>query len=477
MIDTHAHLDFEAFDADRDEVINRALAEGIEFIIIPGVEIKNFEKILKISEKYDKVFCGMGIHPHYALEAGENELKSVRSNSLNKKTAAIGEIGLDYHYDYAPADVQKKLFRQQIGIAKDLDLPVIVHNREADDDIYNILQEEQDGNLRGVMHCFSSDIDFLNKCLDLGFYISFTGNITFKKSRLDDCVGEVPNDKLMLETDSPFMTPVPHRGKRNEPVNVKLIAEKIAQIKNKTTNEVISMTTANAIKFFKLFIVILSFFVVYNISFSQDKENYNNEDSANVEYINPFAKKIGIGIVYGSNTIVETYTLQKNGGSIDVSYEGIPTYGGSLFYSPLDFCLLEATYLYSKNTKVSIDNPGQPPTIDNIFELSSNWIVNPYSRVNFYGIVGYTAVFSTIFNEKKSSSDINAGIGFFVNIPTKFGLINVLAEWKLNVGLNSVSTTYQRPGTNPTPVPANRSVFSSIPRAGINFYPNLSFLK
>jgi TatD DNase family protein len=474
MIDTHAHLDFETFDEDRKEILERAFGEGIEYIIVPGVEPKNLNKILDMTEKNDKVFCGIGIHPHYTSEAGENELRLVKANSVNKKTVAIGEIGLDYHYDYASPDLQKQLFRKQIRIAKDTGLPIIVHNREADDDVYNIIKEEQDGSLKGVMHCFSSDVNFLKKSLDLGFHISFTGNITFKKSKITDCVMEVPIDRLLLETDSPFMTPEPHRGKRNEPVFVKLIAEKIAQIKNRTIDEVISMTTANAKNLFKLIVIIISFLGAYNISLSQDNEYNKNSDSENVIYENPFEKKFGIGVVLGTNTIVETYHLTKNGGNIDVSYEGIFTYGGSLFYSPLDFCLLEATYIYSKNTKIT-QQLGLPPTIDHIFELSSNWIMNPYSRVNFYGTIGYTAVFSSILKENKTSSDINAGIGFFVNVPTKYGLFNLLAEWKLDIGINTVNTNYWRPPSSP--IPAKRSVFSSIPRAGIVYYPNLSFLK
>ncbi|MCL5991603.1 MAG: TatD family hydrolase, partial [Bacteroidetes bacterium] len=277
MIDTHAHLNFEAFKDDIDEVIQRAKSGGVEYIIVPGVEPENLNSLLEFAKSREEIYCGMGIHPHNAKGAGIKELKIVEKNSEEKKVVAIGEIGLDYYYDFAEPDEQKKIFREQIKIAKKKNLPVIVHNRQADEDIYNILNEEQDGNLNGVLHCFSSNVDFLDKAVNLGFNVSFTGNITFKKVNLDEVLIKAPIERILLETDSPFMTPVPFRGKRNEPSYVKYVAEKIAELKNISIDEVISMTTANAKKLFGLITILLFLFIISGILNAQTTENTDEE--------------------------------------------------------------------------------------------------------------------------------------------------------------------------------------------------------
>lgn len=253
MIDTHSHIYSEHFDSDFDLMIQRAKNFGIEKIIVPATKPSEFHKIFNLINK-NKIFiygC-LGIHPHHAHEINDTDLLNLESLSLNKNIVAIGEIGLDYHYDFCPKEIQKDVFRKQLRIAKKLNLPVVIHNRESDEDVIQILKEEKDDNLQIQLHCFSSKLDVLKEALNLGSYISFTGNITFKNSNLNEIVNFVPDDKIMIETDAPYMTPVPNRGKRNEPSNLVIIAQKLSEIKNRSLQEIILMTTKNARIFFNL---------------------------------------------------------------------------------------------------------------------------------------------------------------------------------------------------------------------------------
>lgn len=246
MIDTHAHIDADVFDENRDQMIAQAFANGVKAIIIPAIEPDRYDGVLSICNQYEHIYCGMGVHPHNANDYSAPVEDRIIALLENPKVRAVGEIGLDYYYDFAPKDVQQEVFRRQLNIAKSYDMPVIIHNRESDDDMIEILQEEQNGELKGVLHCFSSDLTMLHNALDLGFHVSFTGNITYKKSILDEIVRATPLDKIMIETDSPYMTPVPHRGKRNEPQFVRFIAQKIADIHALTFEEIITMTSNNA---------------------------------------------------------------------------------------------------------------------------------------------------------------------------------------------------------------------------------------
>ena len=299
MIDTHAHIDTSAFDEDRDLVIKRAFETGIESIIIPGIEPKDFENILALTDRFDNIFCAMGIHPHYAQQVTKENLEIIEKNAINPKVVAIGEIGLDYYYDFAPRDIQKEAFSSQLKLAKTLNKPVIVHNRDSDSDLLAILKNEQDGNLKGVLHCFSGDRNMLNEAIDLDFHVSFTGNITFKKSTLTEIVEITPLERILLETDSPYMTPVPLRGKRNEPSYVNYVAQKISEIKSIQINEVIKMTTANAKRLFKLTILLL-LIPLFSL-FSQS----NSSDTIQPK-VYQFEKAFGLGAVIGTHTIVQT---------------------------------------------------------------------------------------------------------------------------------------------------------------------------
>jgi len=481
LIDTHAHIDTEAFDEDRELVIQRAVDEGVEAIIIPAIEHKDFARVLEVAETHNNIFCAMGIHPHNADEINAKTLQLIEDNCKNENVIAIGEIGLDYYYDFTPKDVQQKAFATQLKIAKKLDLPVIIHNRESDDDLLRILTEEQDGKLKGVLHCFSGDLKMLQQSLDLGFLVSFTGNITFKKSALSEIIENTPLDKMMLETDSPYLTPVPYRGKRNEPAYVKHIAEKIAEIKKTTINEVINMTSKNAKRLFGILSMLILFLSIglSNSSTLYAQSEYEDEDV----FVSPYPKGLGFGFDVGTNTIVETQYYK--GLDKSISYEGIFFWGATINWAVFDFMMLEATYNYSKNTKIIQKSNNQlGPNIHQVLELTSQWIANPHSRVNFYGMLGLSFFHNTlndsrpILETKDASLGLNFGIGFKINIPiASIMLITPYLEWRLNWPPARVDgiTFWDRGSTEPVKIESTK--FFSMPRFGIIIYPSaLNFL-
>lgn len=246
-IDTHAHLDFDAYDGDREDVIARARESGVVGIVNVAIDARSSEVSVQLAEQYPDVWATVGVHPHDSETASEGDFVRLRELGEHPKVVAVGEVGLDYYRDYAPRETQKRIFRRMLELARELELPVIIHMRAAEEDTLAILEEEMKaGPLRGVFHCFSGDKDVARRVLDLGFHISFCGNLTFRKSRLPEIVREVPIDRLLLETDSPFLTPEPFRGRRNEPAYVHYIARKIAEVKGLSYGEVLARTTQNA---------------------------------------------------------------------------------------------------------------------------------------------------------------------------------------------------------------------------------------
>lgn len=470
MIDTHAHIDGEAFEDDFEQIITSAQMDGVQKIVIPGIEPKRFERILSLCKTHDMLFCGLGIHPHNASDVTKEILEYISDESkANSNVVAIGECGLDYFYDFHPRDIQIESFSSQLKIAKENKLPVIVHNREADEDILDVITKEQDGNLSGVFHCFSSSLETMEKALDLNFHISFTGNITFKKTDLSEQVKKVPLNRLLLETDSPYMTPVPHRGKRNEPKFVRKIAEKIAEIKSIDINEVIDMTTQNALRLFRLSIL----FLICISSFSLLKAQ--PEDTTLTVY-HPYEKGLGIGPSLGANTIVQTI-YYKNGTSRVASQEGIFMYGGALSYSIFDFLQIETSYNYSLNNKVvEKNNNNIGPHVHRFFEINTQWIVNPYSRIMFFGSAGMSYILNTFdrgrtFEQKNNYFGFNGGIGFKINIPIKgFGLIVPFAEWRIDWGPNK---TLGHLFEDNQIIEIESRSFYSTPRFGIMIYPKI----
>ncbi len=246
LVDTHCHLFWESFSADLPEVIERAKEEHVAGIIVPSTNILTFRRARQIAGSFSGVHTAVGIHPHDAAEVGDEDIKEVARAAERGEACAIGEIGLDYHYDFCPSEKQREIFARQLEIAKAAGLPVIIHNRESTGDLLAIVRECQDGSLRGQFHCFDQPPDVAKEVLDLGFHVSFTGNVTFKKTRLEDTVRAVPDDRLLVETDSPFLTPVPFRGKRNEPSFLRFIVARLAGIRGVDAETLAAVTTRNA---------------------------------------------------------------------------------------------------------------------------------------------------------------------------------------------------------------------------------------
>ncbi len=257
LIDTHIHLDFEAYNIDRIELLQRAKEAGVHYSISIGAGggLDSTDRALQLASEHKQLFTTVGIHPHDAsFELTEESLRErLHGDLAQKKIVAIGETGLDYFKDWSPIDAQKKWFRFQIELAKEFNLPLIIHNREAGEDCLKILQELNASQVGGVFHCYSEDADFAKVLRDLNFLVSFTGVITFKKSdRTRAIIKDIPLDQIMLETDGPYMAPEPYRGKRSESAHVVEMAKVVADVKGISFEEVCLATSKNAIQLFKL---------------------------------------------------------------------------------------------------------------------------------------------------------------------------------------------------------------------------------
>jgi len=253
LFDSHAHLDSIKFDGDRDIVIKRAHESGVSLIMNPGADYESSVNAVELSEKYDFIYAAVGVHPHDAKSLDDMMLGLIKAMARKKKVKAIGEIGLDYHYDFSPRDVQKYWFRKQLQLAKELKMPVIIHVREANQDVMDILKEENAFETGVLLHCYSGSAELARQYIKLGAYLSIAGPVTFKNARkLVEVVETVPLDRLMIETDSPYLTPHPYRGKRNESTYVKYVCEKIAEIKGVGYEEVANQTMKNAKKYFNI---------------------------------------------------------------------------------------------------------------------------------------------------------------------------------------------------------------------------------
>lgn len=253
LIDTHCHLDFERFNEDRDAVIERAMQSGVQRIIIPGIDLLNCTAVLKLTERYDNVYAAVGVHPNSTAKWQDDWIDELRQLAGHEKVVAIGEIGLDNYWDKSPQTTQRWALRAQLKLAAELNLPVIIHNREANEDIVRVLAESPLAGREnaGVLHSFSGDWGTALAALQMGFYLGFTGPLTFKKSaELRWIASKVPDDRILIETDAPFLTPEPYRGQRNEPAYVAQIASQLAEIKNVETAVIAQQTTKNAMRLF-----------------------------------------------------------------------------------------------------------------------------------------------------------------------------------------------------------------------------------
>ena len=254
LIDSHAHLDDLRYNTDRDAVLQRAEAAGVEAIITIGCDLATSRAAVALAQSHPHVFAAVGVHPHEAKEIGEGWYESIRSLARQPKVVAYGEIGLDYHYDHSPRKSQRQRFREQIHLAREMALPLIIHTREAQDDTVTILREEGAVDVGGVFHCFSGDAWLAKDALDMGFSLSFSGVLTFKNATmLREIAKTVPLDRLMVETDCPYLAPVPYRGKRNEPAYVQRVAETLAEVRGNGSFESIARATvANTKRVFKI---------------------------------------------------------------------------------------------------------------------------------------------------------------------------------------------------------------------------------
>ncbi len=266
LIDTHAHLDFQNFDADRTAVIERARAAGVMAIVNVGADLASSRRAVKLAEQYEAVYAAVGMHPHDAKRLDGAALAELRSLAQHPKVVAIGEIGLDFYRDLSPREMQRRAFQAQLAWAAKLGKPVIIHDRDAHGEIIEVLtgwaaglrnspltgtSDGSAGRL-GVLHTFSGDLAMAERAIELGFYVSVSGPVTYKNARqLPDIVRALPLDRVLVETDCPFLAPHPHRGKRNEPAYVRLVAERIAELRGIPFDDLARATTANAQRLFK----------------------------------------------------------------------------------------------------------------------------------------------------------------------------------------------------------------------------------
>lgn len=250
LFDSHAHIDDKKFNEDREATIARALENGIGGILNAGADMFSSARAVDLAEQYEPVYAAVGIHPHDAKDARETDYPKLAEWAARPKVVAIGEIGLDYHYDFSPRDVQKAVFIRQLDLARQLGKPVIIHDREAHADLLEVMKKEGAG-LSGVFHCFSGSLEMAREVLAMGLYLSFAGPVTFANAhKLKEVAKAIPLDRLLVETDSPYLTPEPHRGRRNEPAYVRLVAETIAGLRNIEPEQLARITTENTKRLF-----------------------------------------------------------------------------------------------------------------------------------------------------------------------------------------------------------------------------------
>lgn len=251
LFDTHAHLDYPDYDADREEVLERAKANDVKYILNIGIDVASSRQSVRLARSNEHLYAAVGIHPSELETFGEHELKALHMLAAEEKVVGLGEIGLDYYRNHFSKEKQQEAFRLQLDLAGRLGLPVIIHDREAHEDVLKIIQEEDVLETGGIMHCFSGDWAMAKKCMDNNLFIAIGGAVTFKNSpELKEVAKKIPRDRLLLETDCPFLSPEPRRGKRNEPGNVRLVAEYLAGLRDTPVEDLAYWTTLNALRLF-----------------------------------------------------------------------------------------------------------------------------------------------------------------------------------------------------------------------------------
>ncbi|QQK78521.1 TatD family hydrolase [Salicibibacter cibi] len=253
LFDTHVHLNVEQFDEDKEAVIDRARETGVTMMNVVGFDRETIKGAIDLAETYPFIYATVGWHPVDAVDMASEDLDWIESLASHNKVVAIGETGLDYHWDKSPVSIQKDVFRKQIALAKNVNLPLVIHARESQEDIAEIMEEEGLGPAGGIMHCYSGDVETAKRFLALGFHLSFGGPVTFKNAQMPkDVAKEVPLDRLLIETDCPFLAPHPYRGKRNEPAYVVKVAEKLSELHGLTSEQLAGITMTNAKALFNI---------------------------------------------------------------------------------------------------------------------------------------------------------------------------------------------------------------------------------
>lgn len=248
IFDSHAHYDDDRFDPDREELISGLFSGPVEYIINPACDLASCQKVLQLAHTFPRFYAAVGIHPHSASEAEKDLEQTLARLATDPKVVAIGEIGLDYHYDFSPRPKQLEVFSRQLALAKQLELPAIIHSREATADVLALLDAHRP---TGVVHCFSGSAETAKELLEMGYYIGFTGSVTFKNARkLVEAAAIIPDDRLLIETDAPYMAPEPYRGRRNDSSLIPAIAMRLAEIRGTTSDEILRITRENALRLF-----------------------------------------------------------------------------------------------------------------------------------------------------------------------------------------------------------------------------------
>ena len=253
LIDTHAHLQDKDLKKDLEQVLNRAQNAGLEKIICVGYDLASSQEALQLARKYRQVHAVVGIHPHDAQSLTPDVKEKIFAMARDQRVVAIGEIGLDFYRDLSPREIQRQAFREQIKMAQEIGKPIVIHDRDAHQEVMEIIKAEKAGKNLGIMHCYSGALPMANELIKLGFYISFAGPLTFKNaSKAHETAAKIPIDKILVETDCPYLSPEPFRGKLNEPANVKYVAAKLAELRNKSIDEIAYLTNLNARKVYRV---------------------------------------------------------------------------------------------------------------------------------------------------------------------------------------------------------------------------------
>ncbi len=440
MIDTHCHIQVHDYDTDRDAVLRTAAEHGVVAIVVPAIDEGTFEATLAMTgNTLLPTYCGIGVHPHHAAEVSRATLSRIEELAARDRVVAIGEIGLDYHYDFAPRDVQQRIFREQLRIAKRTNHPAIVHNRESDDDLLRIISEEQDGTLQGVFHCFSSTTDMLSRALDLGMHVSFTGNITFKNSTLGDVVRNAPLDRIMLETDSPWMSPPPFRGKRNVPERVHAVAEKVAEIKGIDIGEVVRATTATAKKFFGIALLLLV--LASGHAFAQAKPTSTVPDTTRKDstwektVTKELYRRLGISGGFGTSAV-----QLESGGTGESNLFSTMI---QVLWMPWQVVGFELRYYGFTDNKYgdqirwvdTISYAPDPTKYDHYkgVDLTARFLFNPHNPVGITGFLGasYINVTQQSTNTDATMFGLVLGLHVGLYLDFGFGVLGPYAEYRV----------------------------------------------